>query len=65
MDKQFIENFIIVDNETIMINNNASDCQKKVINNFRQRVRGAKNEENERYKKKLFEEVNKLFEEFE
>jgi len=39
--------------------------KKKVINNFRQRVRGAKNEENERYKKKLFEEVNKLFEEFE
>jgi hypothetical protein len=63
MDKQFIENFIIVDNETIMINN-VSDCQKKVINNFRQRVRGAKNEENERYKKKLFEEVNKLFEGF-
>jgi len=29
MDRQFIENFIIIDNETIMINNNASDCQKK------------------------------------
>jgi hypothetical protein len=63
MDRQFAENFIIVDNETIMINNNASDYKEKVINNLRQRVRLAKNEENERYKKKLFEEVNKLFEE--
>lgn len=64
MERQFIENFIIVDNETIMINNNASDYQEKVINNLRQRVSGAKNEENERYKKKLFQEVNKLFEDF-